>query len=181
MTLSDFFDRDAIAVARAMIGARIELDGVGGIVVETEAYLRDDPASHAFAGERPRNRAMFGPSGRAYVYRSYGVHWCLNAVCLPGSAVLIRAIQPTVGLAVMQERRGLDATRLLCSGPGKLCQAMGVDKSHDGLPLDQPPFAFTPPSQTVRLAIGKRIGITKAPDQPWRFGLEGSPFVSRKF
>jgi len=178
----DVFARDAVTVARALIGARLLVDGVGGIVVETEAYDREDPASHSFNGETKRNAVMFGPPGRAYVYRIYGAHWCLNAVCAggPRGAVLIRALEPTDGLATMAERRGTDQAKLLCSGPGKLCQALGVTRAHDGALLDQPPFALFA-DRTPELAVGPRIGLTKAVDTPWRFGAAGSPYLSRPF
>ena len=177
-----FFARDAVTVARALIGVRLLVDGVGGVIVETEAYDRDDPASHSFGGETRRNAVMFGPPGYAYVYRIYGAHWCLNAVCAgePRGAVLIRALEPTDGLATMAERRGTDQARLLCSGPGKLCQALGVTRAHDGALLDQPPFALLA-DRTPALAAGPRIGLTKAVDTPWRFGAAGSPYLSRPF
>lgn len=178
-----FFEADAPAVARALLGARLLVGGVGGIVVETEAYERDDPASHSYPGPTPRNAAMFGPPGRAYVYRSYGIHWCFNVVTGPeghGAAVLIRAIEPTDGLDVMRARRGLEDPKRLCSGPGRLCRALGITNAHDGLPLHAPPFAFEPPAAPPAIATGTRIGITKAADRPWRFGLAGSGFVSRR-
>lgn len=178
------FDLPVVEAARALIGARLLLDGVGGIIVETEAYDRDDPASHSVRGPTPRNAAMFGPAGRAYVYRSYGMHWCLNVVCGPvdhGAAVLIRALAPTDGLDVMRARRGGVADRLLCSGPGRLCQALAIDRSHDGLPLDAPPFALVPAAGPAAIVTGPRIGITKGVETPWRFGLRGSPHLSRRF
>jgi DNA-3-methyladenine glycosylase len=180
---ADFFARDAVTVAKALIGVRLLVDGVGGLVVETEAYDRDDPASHSFAGPTKRNAAMFGPSGRAYVYRIYGAHWCLNVVCdgEPRGAVLIRALEPTDGLHQMTERRGTDELRLLCSGPGRLCQALGVTGAHDGLPLDAPPFALFAADAALDLAAGPRIGLTKAADTPWRFGAAGSRFLSKPF
>lgn len=177
-----FFDDDALSVARALIGAEIYVDGVGGRIVETEAYRADDAASHSFRGMTPRNRAMFGPVGRAYVYRSYGIHWCLNIVCdsrVPGSAVLLRALEPLAGFSEMARRRGADTPRLLCSGPGRLTQALGIDARHDGRPIDEPPFAFVPAAEAFGVRAGTRIGITKAVDEPWRFCLEGSPFLSR--
>ena len=179
----EFFHRSAVAVARDLVGVEISVGETGGIVVETEAYERDDPASHSFPGPTARNRAMFGPPGTAYVYRSYGLHWCLNAVCLPGSAVLLRAILPTSGLDAMRERRGVAEPRLLCSGPGRLCQALGVDRTLDGLPLDRPPFALRAgEAAEVAAAIvaGPRIGISRATDRPWRFALRGSPYISRR-
>lgn len=178
-----FFARDATVVARDMIGATLGLDGVGGIVVETEAYRPDDPASHSYRGRTPRNAPMFGAPGSAYVYRSYGLHWCLNAVCLPGSAVLIRALQPQSGIAAMRARRGgVGDDRLLCSGPGRLCQALGVDGSHNGLPLTAPPFEFAPArTDPAAILAGRRIGLTKGVEAEWRFGLGGSAYLSRRF
>jgi DNA-3-methyladenine glycosylase len=178
------FAQHPVEVAKALIGARLTLAGVGGEIVETEAYHHEDPASHSHGGPTARNAAMFGPVGRAYVYRSYGIHWCLNVVCGadPGSAVLIRALRPTDGIETMRQRRGVLELRQLCSGPGKLCQAMAVTREHDGLPLDHAPFALAlSPAPASDLVAGPRIGISRAAELPWRFGLAGSPFLSRPF
>ena len=172
------------SVARRLIGATLLVDGVGGVIVETEAYDRDDPASHSFAGPTPRNSAMFGPPGHAYVYRSYGIHWCINIVCREeghGAGVLIRAIEPVAGLDTMRARRGLDDVRLLCAGPGRVGQALGITRAHNALAVDAPPFELLPAPLKVKMVSGPRIGISKAVDQPWRFGLAGSPFLSRPF
>ena len=180
----DFFARSVHEVAPDLIGVTLLVDGVGGPIVEVEAYDQEDPASHGYRGPTPRNAAMFGPPGHAYVYRSYGIHWCLNLVCdAPGraEAVLLRALQPVHGLDAMRERRGVDAERALCSGPGKLCQALGVTREHDGLALDEAPFALLARTETPRILTGPRIGITKAAELTWRYGLEGSPFLSRPF
>jgi len=169
-------------VAPALIGATLLVDGVGGTIVELEAYDEDDPASHGYRGRTPRNAAMFGPPGRAYVYRSYGIHWCLNFVCAPAEraeAVLVRALEPTEGLDTMRGRRRIEDVRGLCSGPGKLCQSLGVTGSHDGLPLDVPPFALYGSGRAGEIATGPRIGITKAAELSWRYCLAGSPFLSR--
>ena len=181
MSLKAFFDREVTLVARDLLGATLFVDGIGGTIVETEAYHRTDPASHSFGGPTPRNASMFGPPGRAYVYRSYGIHWCLNFVCEEASAILIRAIEPTAGVAIMAERRGLADPRQLASGPGKICAALGLTRAHDGLPLDRPPFSLMPASDRPAIVSGPRIGITKAVDVPWRFGVAASPFLSRKF
>jgi DNA-3-methyladenine glycosylase len=178
----DFFARTVHEVAPDLVGTTLLVDGVGGLVVEVEAYDQEDPASHGFRGPTARNNAMFGPPGRAYVYRSYGVHWCLNLVCEEegrASAVLVRALEPTHGLEEMRARRGVDEARLLCSGPGRLCQALGVSGDHDGLPLDEPPFRVLPRVDEPVVASGPRIGITRAADLPWRYGLAGSRFLSR--
>ncbi|HEX5449188.1 MAG TPA: DNA-3-methyladenine glycosylase [Gaiellaceae bacterium] len=179
-----FFQRCVHEIAPELIGWTLLVDGVGGVIVELEAYDHTDPAAHGYRNRRTeRNASMFLPGGVAYVYRSYGVHWCLNFVCGEAdvaSAVLIRALEPTHGVDAMRARRGLDDERLLCSGPGRLCQALGVTRAHDGLSLDRPPFELRPRTINAEVVTGRRIGITKAADLPWRYGLAGSPYVSRR-
>ncbi len=178
-----FFARSVHVVAPELVGATLLVGGVGGTIVEVEAYDRADPASHSFRGPSPRNRAMFGPPGHAYVYRSYGIHWCLNLVCGSeegaGEAVLVRALEPTAGLAAMAARRGLAEPRLLCAGPGRLTQALGVTGAHDGIPLDAPPFELRPRPAPLPVVAVPRIGISVAVERPWRHALAGSRFVSR--
>jgi DNA-3-methyladenine glycosylase len=176
-----FFDRNAVDVARSLIGAELLVGGVGGIIVETEAYMPDDAASHSFRGRTPRNAAMFGAPGSAYVYRSYGLHWCLNAVCLPGSAVLLRALEPTAGVETMMARRGIHRLELLTAGPGRLCQALKVDFTHNERSLLEPPFELRWAADERAIVTGPRIGITRDAERPWRFGLARSRFVSRRF
>ena len=177
-----FFDRSVHEVAPDLIGATLLVDGVGGLVVEVEAYDGRDPAAHGYRGRTARNASMFGPAGHAYVYRSYGIHWCLNLVCEEegsAAAVLVRSLQPTAGLEQMRERRGLEEERLLCAGPGRLCQALGVSRDHDGLALDEPPFELYSAAGGVDVAAGRRIGISVATEQPWRYVLAGSRYLSR--
>ena len=177
-----FFDRSVHEVAPELVGAKLLFDGVGGTIVEVEAYDHEDPAAHGYRGRTARNASMFGPPGHAYVYRSYGVHWCLNFVCEAegvASAVLIRALEPTDGLDVMRARRGLDDSRLLCSGPGRLCQGLGITGEQDGRPLDRLPFEVHARVGEAQVLTGPRIGITRAADRPWRYGLAGSKWVSR--
>jgi DNA-3-methyladenine glycosylase len=179
-----FFSRSVHVVAPELIGASLLFDGIGGLIVEVEAYHHTDPAAHSFRGPTPRNAVMFGPPGYAYVYRSYGIHWCLNFVCEPqgsASAVLIRAIEPTRGIGIMRRRRKLRDERLLCAGPGRVCQALGITGAHNGLALDEPPFEVHAAAGAIDIAIGARIGITKAADVPWRYGRKGSPFLSKPF
>jgi DNA-3-methyladenine glycosylase len=171
-------------VASELIGATLFVGGVGGTIVEVEAYHHTDPAAHSYVGPTERNAVMFGPAGYVYVYRSYGIHWCLNFVCEEdgsASAVLIRALEPLHGLAAMRRRRGLHEVRALCSGPGKLCEALGVTRKQNGLALDRAPFELRARSGTPDIATGVRIGITKAAKKPWRYGLKGSPFLSKPF
>ena len=179
-----FFRRSVHEVAPDLIGATLLFNGVGGRVVEVEAYHHTDPAAHSFRGPTARNAVMFGPPGYTYVYRSYGIHWCLNLVCEPkgsASAVLIRALEPTDGLSLMRRRRGLTDVRLLCAGPGRVCQALGITAAHNGLPLDEASFALFARIGEVEVIAGLRIGITKAAEKPWRYGLKGSAFLSKPF
>jgi DNA-3-methyladenine glycosylase len=180
-----FFARSVHAVAPDLIGATLLVNGIGGQIVEVEAYHHTDPAAHSYGGRTERNTVMFGPPGYAYVYRSYGIHWCLNFVCEAegsASAVLIRALEPTQGLAVMRRRRGVSETRALCSGPGKLGEALGITRAkHNGLALDRPPFELRARERTLEIVVGARIGISKAVEHPWRYGLKGSPFLSKPF
>ena len=155
---------------------------MGGVVVETEAYEPDDPASHSFGGQTRRNATMFGPAGHLYVYRSYGIHWCANVVCADegvGAAVLLRALEPTAGLDLMRTRRNLEDVRLLAAGPGRLTQALAIGEQHDGLDLGEEPFALTPRDGAVEVVVSPRVGITRATDRLWRYSLAGSSFVSR--
>ncbi len=183
-----FFNRSVHEVAPDLIGVTVLVDGVGGRIVEVEAYHQTDPAAHSYRGETPRNAVMFGPPGYVYVYRSYGIHWCMNFVCEPkgsAAAVLIRAIEPTQGLPLMRRRRGLSDARLLCSGPGRLCEALRVTAAHNGMALDSPPFALLargePVGEPVEIVAGIRIGLTKAVEKPWRYGEKGSRFLSKPF
>jgi DNA-3-methyladenine glycosylase len=179
-----FFARNVLEVAPDLIGATMLVNGVGGIIVEVEAYHHTEPAAHSFNGPTPRNQVMFGPPGFSYVYRSYGIHWCVNFVCEKtgeASAVLIRALQPTHGIPAMRHRRGLHDERSLCSGPGKLCEALGITIAHSELPLDVSPYALFARVGKPEVVTGLRIGITKAVDLPWRYGLKDSRFVSRRF
>ncbi|MEO6841180.1 MAG: DNA-3-methyladenine glycosylase [Bradyrhizobium sp.] len=179
-----FFARSVHEVAPDLIGATLLVNGVGGVIVEVEAYHHSEPAAHSFRGPTPRNRVMFGPPGFSYVYRSYGIHWCVNFVCEKtgeASAVLIRALEPSHGLAAMRRRRGVEDDRALCSGPGKLCEALGITIQSSELPLDQPPFALHARIGKPDVVAGIRIGITKAVELPWRYGLKGSKFVSKPF
>src|SRR5437016_8406224 len=178
----EFFARSVHNVAKELIGATFLVDGVGGTIVELEAYHHEDPAAHGYRGRTERNASMFGPPGHAYVYRSYGIHWCVNFVCEPkgvADAVLIRALEPTHGLDEMRRRRGLDDERLLCAGPGRLCQALGITSAHDGLALGDPPFELLPRETEPEILRGPRVGITRAREHPWRYGVAGSKHLSR--
>jgi DNA-3-methyladenine glycosylase len=177
-----FFARSVHEVAPELLGATLLVGGVGGVVVEVEAYDHTDPAAHGYRGRTERNASMFGPPGHAYVYRSYGIHWCLNFVCDDvdvASAVLVRALEPTEGAGEMRRRRGLSDDRLLCAGPGRLCQALGITRDHDGLPLDEPPFRLLAPARPPAVAAAPRIGITRAAELPWRYAVAGSRYLSR--
>jgi len=179
-----FFGRSVLEVAPDLIGVTLLVDGVGGVIVEVEAYHHSEPAAHSFNGPTPRNQVMFGPPGFIYVYRSYGIHWCVNFVCEKegsASAVLIRALEPTHGIATMRRRRGLHDERTLCSGPGRLTEALAITHRHNGLALDAPPFALYARTGKVDIVTGVRIGLTKAVDLPWRYGLKGSRFLSKPF
>jgi DNA-3-methyladenine glycosylase len=178
----DFFARSVHEVAPDLIGVTLLVDGVGGPIVEVEAYDHEDPAAHGYRGRTERNASMFGPPGHAYVYRSYGIHWCLNLVCEEegsASAVLLRAVEPTHNLEAMRARRSREDARLLCSGPGRLCQALGVTREHDGLALDRDPFELRGRSREPEIVTGLRVGITRAAERPWRYALAGSRFLSR--
>lgn len=179
MLIRSFFERPVETVARDLIGVALCVDGVGGRIVETEAYDALDPASHSFRGPTRRNAAMFGPAGHAYVYRSHGLHWCLNFTCGNGAAVLIRALEPQVGLDDMRTRRGLTDERLLCAGPGRLCQALAVDAQLGGHPLDQPPFALHAARTPPTIIACRRIGIRVATETLWRFCEQDSCYLSR--
>ena len=179
-----FFGRHVLEVAHELVGTTLLFNGVGGRIVELEAYHHTDPASHSFRGPTERNAIMFGPPGFSYIYRSYGIHWCLNFVCEPkgsASAVLIRALEPTEGLAAMRRRRGMAEESLLCSGPGRLCEALGITHKQNGFALDHPPFELFARTGEVEVVTGPRIGITKAADKPWRYGQKGSRFLSKPF
>jgi DNA-3-methyladenine glycosylase len=179
-----FFARRVNAVAPDLIGATLLYRGVGGIIVEVEAYHHTDPAAHSYRGKTPRNAVMFGPPGHVYVYRSYGIHWCLNLVCEPAgsaSAVLIRALQPTEGIAAMRRRRGTKDERLLCSGPGRLCQALGITSAANGLAVEPPLLEMRARTHAAAIIAGPRIGISVARERPWRYGLEGSRYLSKPF
>jgi DNA-3-methyladenine glycosylase len=178
-----FFARSVHEVAPDLIGVTLLVDGVGGRIVEVEAYDQEDPASHGYRGRTPRNEAMFGPAGHAYVYRSYGIHWCLNLVCggegVP-EAALVRALEPTAGLDLQRRRRGVEELRALCSGPGKLCQALGITGQHDGLPLDRAPFRLEQRKEVPEIVTAPRVGITRATELNWRYLDAHSPFASRR-
>jgi DNA-3-methyladenine glycosylase len=180
----DFFDRSVHEVAPELIGATLLFNGAGGIIVEVEAYHHTDPAAHSYVGRTERNAVMFGPPGFLYVYRSYGIHWCMNFVCEKAgsaSAILIRALEPAIGLRAMQNRRGAADIRRLCAGPGNVCQALGITRDQNGLPLDEEPFEIFAREAPVSVVRGPRIGISKAIEEPWRYGLEGSKFLSKPF
>ena len=182
MTFAELIGGSVHDAAPALIGWTLLLDGVGGRIVEVEAYAEDDPASHSYRGPTPRTEVMFGPPGHLYVYRSYGIHWCANIVCEEagrGAAVLLRALEPTDGLDEMRARRGLADVRLLCAGPGRLTQALGLTREHDGADLTRPPFALVPPATPVAIERTPRIGITKAVEKPWRYVEAGSSWSSR--
>jgi DNA-3-methyladenine glycosylase len=179
-----FFDRSVHDVAPSLIGVTLLVGGAGGRIVEVEAYHHTDPAAHSYNGPTPRNAVMFGPPGYLYVYRSYGIHWCMNFTCEEegsAAAVLIRAIEPVEGLALMRRRRGVEDPRLLCSGPGRVCEALAVTAAHNGLALDEPPFALYAAAGPVEVVSGIRIGLTKAVEKPWRYGEKGSRFLSKPF
>ncbi|MGL6279565.1 MAG: DNA-3-methyladenine glycosylase [Gaiella sp.] len=179
--LVELLVQGALAAAPQLIGWTLLVDGVGGRIVEVEAYEPDDPASHAFRGPSAHNATMFGPPGRLYVYRSYGVHWCANLVCGPvdhGAGVLLRALEPTGGLDEMRRRRGVQSDGLLCRGPGRLTQALGIDGSHDGAVLGAPPFVLRAPARPAEVAATTRIGISRAVERPWRFVERGSSWTS---
>jgi DNA-3-methyladenine glycosylase len=186
MGLDDgFFSRSVHEVARDLIGCELRFDGVGGVIVETESYEREDPACHAYVGLTPRTETLFGPPGRAYVYLSYGIHSLLNAVAEPegsAAAVLIRALEPRWGVDEMRRRRRRPEVRELCSGPGKLTEALGIGLEMNGAPLSSSPFELGPRGaewEGVRVATGPRIGISRATERPWRFCAAGSEYLSR--
>jgi DNA-3-methyladenine glycosylase len=178
----EFFARSVHEVAPDLIGCTLLVDGVGGAIVEVEAYDHEDPAAHGYRGRTERNASMFGPPGHAYVSRSYGIHWCLNFVSEVvgvASAVLLRALEPTHGVEEMKRRRGLEDERLLASGPGRLCQALAVTRAHDGRALDRPTFELLARTREPEVVAGLRVGITRAVDRPWRYALGGSRYLSR--